>query len=524
MTQSTPRKGAAYFTLLLCIWSSFAQAQSDPEAIWNQLLKANGKGVFPPELVVKPLGNRGPAFYSQSTVYLEESLAAALDSAFGKQGESALTYVLAHELAHHNCDHICSHFVRRGLKGTEAERLSKEPEQRRIESVQDETEADRLAGIYGHIAGFRPLDVADSTLSLLYSLYDLPDSIPGYPTLEDRRTIAKNNRNQFDHVTLVYDMAWTTCALGLYDESASLTRSIITEAKYKAPEIYELFALANFLQAVDLIAKSYPRISTWGWPITLSHETNAKGISRSLAPDDWSQVITRLKDAEQKAQEGLSIQSPETQDEGLLKSIQFLIAWAQAPDSFLKQAAKQKASDDISSNHQALALWLSNPNKNQKKALQILSNNQHPTSSLNAELIRGQYSTMRPVEHAECDKLKVKQNTYNLMKSNMTKERVLLGKSLMFSLDKTDGGYDIQLGRSIHSTRILIWTEPMTAPFCWGFETGVTSRDEVFDAFADLPFRHLALQQGSFVSFPSERLTFQFGPDGTLSFIAWKSL
>ena len=93
----------------------------------------------------------------------------------------------------------------------------------------------------------------------------------------------------------------------------------------------------------------------------------------------------------------------------------------------------------------------------------------------------------------------------------------------MFSREKTEGGYDIQFGRQILAPRLLLWNEPMTHPFCWGFETGTTTLRDIMEVFPNLPFRHLALKQGSFVSFPSEKLAFQFGIDGTLLSIAWKS-
>ena len=509
--------------LLLLPWDCAVHAQPDPYAVWDQLLKVNGEGDFPPQLKVQSLGTKGPAFYSKRTVYLEADLPAALDSAFGHQAESALSYVLAHELAHHNCDHICSHFVRRGMKGTETSQLLRDADQQRADSRKHESEADLLAGLYGHIAGFRPLDVADSTLHFLYDRYHLPDSIPGYPSLGERQTIADNARTQLDQVALAYDMAWTTCALGMYGASAFLTESILIETKYNAPEIYELLALAKFLEAVDFLSEDYPQLAMWGWPIALSHETNAKSTTRSAYTARWNQITPLLLEAEKWARKGLELHSPESQDEGLLKSIQFLIAWAQAPDTFLKQASKQKATHDISSNHRALALWLTNPSKNQKKALQVLTNNQHPTSQLNSKLIRNDFQGGLAPKKEECDKLKVKQQTHLLMMSNIVKEQVLLGKTLMFSREKTEDGYDIQFGRKMGTKRVLIWNEPFDNPFCWGFETNVTTLSEVMSAFAGLPFRQLTLKQGSFVSFPIEKLALQFGPDKTLSSISWKS-
>lgn len=514
---------AGFLLTVLLPSNSSVNAQTDPHSIWEQLLKANGEGDFPPQLVVKPLGVKGPAFYSNRTVFLEANLPAILDSAFGDQAESALSYVLAHELAHHNCDHICSHFVRRGMKGTETSQLLRDGDQQRADSRKHESEADLLAGLYGHIAGFRPLDVADSTLHHIYDRYGLPDSIPGYPSLGERQVIANNARNQLDQVALAYDMAWITCALGLYEPAADLLETILIETKYNAPEIYELLALSKFLNAVDLLSEDHPGLAQWSWPIQLSHETNARSTSRSVSPEKWAEVNALLTEAKKWARRGLDLQSPKSKDEGLIKSIQFLLDWANSPETHLKEASKGNGTDDVSTNHQALSLWLSNPSKNTKKALKLLAENQHPSSVLNSIAIRNTTPSIGQKAKISCDKLKTRQQTHIMLMSNVVKEQVLLGKTLMFSREKTEGGYDIQFGRKIDAPRVLLWNEPMNHPFCWGFETGITTMNQVMAAFSELPLRQLTLKQGSFVSFPTEKLAFQFGPNGTLSSIAWRS-
>jgi len=504
-------------------WDCAVHAQPDPYAIWDQLLKVNGEGDFPPQLKVQSLGTKGPAFYSKRTVYLEADLPAALDSAFGQQAESALSYVLAHELAHHNCDHICSHFVRRGMKGTETSQLLRDADQQRADSRKHESEADLLAGLYGHIAGFRPLDVADSTLRFLYNRYHLPDSIPGYPSLGERQTIADNARNQLDQVAIAYDMAWTTCALGLYDAAADILETILIETKYKAPEIFELLALSKFLKAVDLLSEDHPRLAQWSWPIRLSHESNARSTSRSVSPEKWAEIIELLSEAEKWARRGLNLQSPQSKDEGLIKSIQFILSWANSPETHLKEASKGNGTDDISTNHQALSLWLSNPNKKSKKALKLLAENQHTSSALNSVAIRNTTPSIGQEAKISCDKLKTRQQTHIMLMSNVVKEQVLLGKTLMFSREKTEGGYDIQFGRKVDAPCVLLWNEPINHPFCWGFETGVTTMNQVMAAFTDLPFRQLSLKQGAFVSYPRDKMAFQFDPSGTLTSIAWRS-
>ena len=51
------------------------------------------------------------------------------------------------------------------------------------------------AGLYGHTAGYRPLDVAEETLDKIYEAYDIPDSLPGYPTLTNGRSRTGRERN-----------------------------------------------------------------------------------------------------------------------------------------------------------------------------------------------------------------------------------------------------------------------------------------------------------------------------------------
>lgn len=517
--------GKSGWLLLACFFVTItARAQPDPEAIWTQLLKTNGKGDFPPELKVQDLGTRGPAIYSKGTVYLEACLPAALDSALGDQAESALSYVLAHELAHHNRDHICSHFIRRGIKGTETESLMKEADQRKAQSRLHESEADLLAGLYGHIAGYRPLDAADTTLAFIYRLYDLPDSIPGYPSLGERRTIADNARSQLDQVALAYDMAWITCALGMHDVSAHLSETILKAVKYNAPEIYELLATAMFLEALEFLAEEHPSLVLWGWPIRLNHETNARSTTRGASQEKWDVIKEYLTEAEKWAQRGSVLKPTEARDEGLLKSIQFMTQWSEAPENHLKAASKVKPTSDIESNLTALALWLDGKGKDTKKATQLLEKNGHPSSRLNLRLVETGPPKSDSIIEVQCNKLKAEQQEHLLFRPNSAKDRVMLGKTLVFSREKTDDGWDIQFGRGVLAPRILTWSAPFNTPFCWDFQAGTTTLDEVLAAFEGSAFRQLTLEQGSFIGFPVEKLAFQFGPNGTLTSISWKSL
>ena len=109
----------------------------------------------------------------------------------GERAEDALSYVLAHELAHHESELTCVRIFAKKVSATTDwadERSTKE--QAIANPKRIETEADTYAGLYGHIAGYRPLDVAEETLDKIYEAYDIPDSLPGYPTLDERKVMA----------------------------------------------------------------------------------------------------------------------------------------------------------------------------------------------------------------------------------------------------------------------------------------------------------------------------------------------
>ena len=205
--------------------------------------------------------SKGPAYYSRRTIYIHEGLTEVLA---GERSEDALSYVLAHELAHHERNHLCSHFAKKVSAATDWADEGSTKEQAIANSKRIETEADTYAGLYGHIAGYRPLDVAEETLDKIYEAYDIPDSLPGYPTLDERKVMAARSREEFNQVAKAYDAAWIALATGEYAAASHLLTTIIVDAEYESPEMHGLLALAQFLDAVKSL--NNPKLTQWSWP------------------------------------------------------------------------------------------------------------------------------------------------------------------------------------------------------------------------------------------------------------------
>ena len=164
-----------------------SQVGQEIKDIWSSLIIASGNTLdFPPHLAITEKDTYGPAYFSKAanTVYLLDGLQDTLALYLGEDtAEIGLAYVLAHELAHAADGHVASHFAKRNIRGTSASSVQRNS--RNQFKLVDESKADRLAGIYTHILGLDCFEVAPSTLDVIYTAYAIPDTIPGYPTLDE---------------------------------------------------------------------------------------------------------------------------------------------------------------------------------------------------------------------------------------------------------------------------------------------------------------------------------------------------
>ena len=305
----------------LVLFFTEAQAQDSKfdkeQQIWSDLVKTSGiRYDFEPELKVVDSENN-PAYYSNGIIHIEEKLLNLLNDSLGERYNDGLAYVLSHELAHHNRQHVWNHFARTAVRNTDA-RVYKN---RLSISIENESVADLDAGMNSHIAGYSSLDISASVLDLIYSFYNLPDSIPGYPTLDDRKAIQERRLEQFKDLSVFYDVALMSLQIGEADYAIKALK-IVLQSGYKSYEVYELLAYSYFMRAKNAIP--YKNLKLWAFPIKLSENRVLSGSTRGIMNVQWSDLIDDLNESNRM----LTFAQARTTDDGnaeLEKSINTLL-------------------------------------------------------------------------------------------------------------------------------------------------------------------------------------------------------
>ena len=301
----TPHCRKIWLFWLFCCFSGVLHSQTVSEStvrsLYDQLVDAIGN-VHPraPKLVFKN-STRNPASFNPITheISLENKVLGICHS-FGSDSLSALAYILSHELAHSYCEHGWqTKFA--GLDFSNAMDRKLESTEQRID---DETEADVKAGFYSHLAGYDALSVADDFLVRVYRAYDLPDSIPGYPSLNNRIEIIKANKSRFDKLKRMYDSAIRCFVLGQYDYATRLFDQIIAEG-FTSREVYNNLGLCLVYRALDFGAEELGGGLLYPFELDLNTRLNVQATTRGNS--DLSSAISFLEDAEKEFETALRL-------------------------------------------------------------------------------------------------------------------------------------------------------------------------------------------------------------------------
>jgi len=291
----------AFFILSLNI---NAQQISEISAhrVYDQIIAAIGNNnPRAPELLFKD-SEKNPASYNpkKKRITLENKVLEICYS-FGQDSLNALSYILAHELGHHYRNHGWMTQYASLDFSTEIEKKKEKSQQR----IDDETESDIYAGFYAHIAGYDALSVADQFLDRIYKEYNLPDSLPNYPTLMQRKKVINQNRSDFDKLKIVFDVANISMSVGQYDYAQELF-SYILDKGFTSREIYNNLGLCYVYEALALdVEDSYFNVII-PFKIDLSSRLETKGTSRG-GITAVQKAISLFKDAKREFETALQL-------------------------------------------------------------------------------------------------------------------------------------------------------------------------------------------------------------------------
>ena len=244
------------------------------------------------------------AYYSPSrqTIFIEEKFLEAC-AAFGSDSLNALSFILGHELAHFYRNH--GWVSTNGMGYIEAEMKDDWKAMRKDLTLhaKDETEADIFSGFYSMVAGYNAMAVAGKTLKSIYQAYGIKDSIPGYPTLEQRVAIANNAMENANDLYILFNVGIYSLALQEYDVASRLFTHIYRQ-DYSGTEILNNLAVSEILQGYKILGED----PSYSYPVFISTESALDPNSRGNEGEEHiKQGIFYLKEALKKSEDNVSV-------------------------------------------------------------------------------------------------------------------------------------------------------------------------------------------------------------------------
>lgn len=210
--------------------------------------------------------------YDKLEIVLEKK-AYSVCEAFGDKKEAAIAFLLGHELTHYYEKHAWRREFIYDFKdlpiGIELAGLH--------DDVIHETEADYLGGFLAYSAGYGLFDKASELIQKLYAAYKLPDTIKGYPTLQDRKILSQRSAEKLTYLVDLFEMANYLNALGYYEESLQYYAYVLQQ--YSSRELYNNLGVTALMCALKLFA---PDELKYRFFTELDLESTARGSGDSL--------------------------------------------------------------------------------------------------------------------------------------------------------------------------------------------------------------------------------------------------
>lgn len=211
--------------------------------IYDKLVNARGDFRYPvPKLFLRKEVSRVASIdYEKLEIILEEKAYRACLP----YGDAAIAFLLAHELTHY----YEKHAWRNGFAADYSDLTIGKNMKEMQDQVANETQADYLGGFLAYSAGFGMFDKSSEIIKQLYTTYNIPENIPGYPTLPERIELAKRTTQKLQSLIEVFEMANLLTAIGKFAEAYHYYNYILMQ--YQSREIYNNLGVTSLLNALQ---------------------------------------------------------------------------------------------------------------------------------------------------------------------------------------------------------------------------------------------------------------------------------
>ena len=269
--------------LVLAMQTMHSQiAWTNVQRVYANLITAVGDGskIAPP--IELATSERAVAYYSPSkqTVFVEQRFL-QICQGMGADSLNALAFILGHELAHFYRNHGWVHSSGMGYVDAELKADWKELSKDAVNHAKDEAEADIFSGFYALVAGYNAMGVAAKTLTTVYRAYGINDTVPGYPTLQQRVEIATNAESKSEELYLLFRTGIYCISTNKYEVATKIYTSIYNQ-DYAGTEVLNNLGIAQLLWGYSI----YGEVPSFVYPVFVSTETALDSASRGTEGED----------------------------------------------------------------------------------------------------------------------------------------------------------------------------------------------------------------------------------------------
>jgi len=339
------------FTIILVGMSFFMfgqnQTQQQIQSVFDQLITAYGSAKSAPELLIiadKPKQISPAKYYSSPKPIIKvDAYLFTVCRTFGKDSLNALSIVLSHELAHYYSDHtFCSDYAY-AIKDKNKSLVPALKNASLNEKIGKETEADQKGFFYAAAAGFYPFELQAELIDKIYSAYQLPENLPGYPTKQQRKVIAKNAEEKAQELYAYFKAGLKAMEEKRYDDA--ITAFEMANSFIPFRENYNNIGVARVRKALGLrlpddIEKQFPLRFTY--PIEIDNKSRLLNDRNRDLDDNEEEVKALLKSAQKDFEKSISLDANYTKGYINLACVFDLLDNPNAAIGKIKELSKDK--------------------------------------------------------------------------------------------------------------------------------------------------------------------------------------
>lgn len=164
---------------------------------------------------------------------------------FAKDSLHALACIIGHELAHYYENHSYTSSFSNPMASAADSIFSQ------ANSKEMEGEADYFGLFYGFLAGYDTFRVLPHILDSIYKAYNKPEQLPGYPTKDERISIARKIIQEVKPLVGIFQAGQFLYLRKNYQEAAVCFDYLLT--KYPGREIYNNSGVAKLALAMEVM-------------------------------------------------------------------------------------------------------------------------------------------------------------------------------------------------------------------------------------------------------------------------------